>query len=413
MQQEQGIIRSVLDTDLYKLTQQQAVCKLFPRVKVKYKFFNRGGTKFPEGFGAELRKEIAKMATLRLTLEEKKFLSARCGRFMDEVYIDFLAGYQFEPSEVGIVQNGGDLDVDFDGYWYRAILWEVPVMALISELYFKMTGEKIKDKNDRQKNNVEKGKAFYGHNLKLTDFGTRRRYSYDNQLEVCSDLSGMFGNERCFIGTSNVHIAMRLKINPIGTHAHEWFMFMAAKYGYKMANEKGLEHWVEVYKGDLGIALPDTFTSDVFFKSFDRKYSKLFDGVRHDSGEPTEFADKVTAHYKSQNIKPSSKTITFSNNLNTIEALRIGEYCHKNCDGIDFSFGIGTFLSNDVGVKPLNMVIKMTAAFINDEWIPTIKLSDDKGKNTGDSEEIELAERILHIKHESKTTVNISLAPLT
>ncbi len=335
MKSETGIIRSIIDTDLYKLTMQQAVCKLFPRVRVKYKFFNRGGTKFPEGFGAELRKEIAKMANLRLTLEEKKFLTTRCGKFMDAVYIDFLAGYEFDPAEVGVIQNGGDMDVDFEGFWYRAILWEVPVMALISELYYKMTGEEINDKNTRQKNNVEKGKQFYGHNLKLTDFGSRRRYSYDNQLEVCTDLSKMFGAERCFLGTSNVHIAMKLGINPIGTHAHEWFMFMAAKYGFKMANEKGLEHWVDVYKGDLGIALPDTFTSDVFFKSFDKKYSKLFDGVRQDSGDPLAFADKVVAHYNSQNIKLSSKLIVFSNNLNTTEALRIGEYCQKSCGGID------------------------------------------------------------------------------
>ena len=402
MEQEIGIIRSVLDTDFYKLSMQQAVCKLFPRVKVKSKFINRGNTKFPEGFASELRKEVAKMANLRLTKEEKTFLTLKCGRFLDEVYIDFLSGYQYDPSEVGIIQTGGELDIDFEGYWYSEIMWEVPMMSLVSELYFKMTGEKINDKNTRNKNNIEKGKAFYGHNMKLADFGSRRRYSYDNQIEVCSDLSGMFGAKDNFVGTSNVHIAMKLGLTPIGTHAHEWFMFMAAKYGFKMANEKALEHWVDVYQGDLGIALSDTYTTEIFFKSFGKKYAKLFDGVRHDSGCPYKFIDKTVAHYKSLGITPSTKTIVFSNGLNTTESLAIAEYCQKHGDGIKCSFGIGTFLTNDVGVKPLNIVIKMVAAFINGEWVDTVKLSDDEGKHTGSPETVDLAQRLLGLKKETQ-----------
>ncbi len=403
MDNEPGIIRSVLDTDLYKLTMQQAVCKLFPRVKVRYKFINRGKTKFPDGFGAELRKEVAKMASLRLSKAEATFLKLRCGRFLDDVYISFLSAFRYDPSEIGIIQNGEDLDIDFEGLWHNAILWEVPIMSLVSELYFKMTGEEINDRPTREKNNSDKGKFFYGHNMKLADFGSRRRYSYDNQFEVCSDMKKIFGSEKFFVGTSNVKIAMELGLTPIGTHAHEWFMFMGAKYGFKMANEKALEHWVDVYQGDLGIALSDTYTTDVFFKSFDKKYAKLFDGVRHDSGDPFIFIEKTVAHYKSLNINPADKTIVFSDGLNQELAYEISEYCRVKGEGIKCSFGIGTNLTNDVGIKPLNIVIKMIEAFISGEWVSTVKLSDVDGKHTGDSEMVDLAMKLLNVNKTKET----------
>lgn len=401
MEQEPGIIRSILDNDLYKFTMQQAVCKLFPRVNVRYEFINRGKTVFPKGFDKKLRKEIEKMGNLRLTREQKTWLRFKCGRYMDDVYIDFLSAYQFDPSEVGVIlEENGELKVVIEGPWYRTILWEVPLMALISELYFVETGQTPNDRNAREKNNLEKGKFFYGHNMKVTDFGTRRRFSYDNQVEVCRDLKNTFGSEKFFMGTSNVQIAMDLNLTPIGTHAHEWFMFMAARYGYKMANIMGLEKWVEVYQGDLGTALTDTYTTDVFLKSFDRKYSKLFDGPRHDSGEPTEWLDKFVKHYQKFNIKPSTKTAVFSNNLNTVEAYRIQQHANQHGDGINIAFGIGTNFTNDVGIKPLNIVIKMVSAQAipgSDEWIDTVKLSDDEGKHTGHGDSVEIAQRTLGI----------------
>lgn len=400
MENEIGIIKSLIDSDLYKLTMQQAVCKLFPRVKVKYKFINRGKTQFPEGFAAELRKEIAKMASLTLKKEEKSFLNKRCGKFLDEVYIDFLNGYRYDPSEVGVTQKGGDLDIEFYGYWYRTILWEVPIMSLVSELYFKMTGQEIEDFHTRTKNIQNKGQLFHQNSMKLADFGSRRRYSFDNQLEVCKTLKAMFGSEKFFVGTSNVYIAFLLDITPIGTHAHEWFMFMGAKYGFKMANEKALEYWVDVYQGDLGIALSDTYTTNIFFKSFNKKYAKLFDGVRHDSGDPFKFIDKTVAHYISLGINPADKTIVFSNALDKDLSLEIAHYCRDKGNGIKCSFGIGTNLTNDVGVKPLNIVIKMVSAEIDGEWVETVKLSDDEGKHTGDSETVDLALKLLKIKNE-------------
>ena len=205
---------------------------------------------------------------------------------------------------------------------------------------------------------------------------------------------------KTFVGTSNVHLAMVTETKPIGTHAHEWFMFHAAKYGFKMANTLALEHWVDVYRGDLGIALSDTFTTNEFYEVFDKKFTKLFDGVRHDSGDPIEFADKTIEHYKRFAIDPLSKTIIFSDSLNMEKVKRIADYCRGT---IGFSFGIGTNFTNDVGLKPMNIVIKMTEALPEAEpWTPVVKLSDVQGKHTGDEHTIELAKEILGVKAKGK-----------
>jgi len=406
MENEPGIIKSILDNDLYKFTMQNAVCKLFPRAIVKYEFINRGKTIFPKGFDRKLRQEVEKMSKLSLTKDQKLFFRLKCGRFIDDVYFDFLESYRFDPSEVGIfLEENGDLRISIEGPWYRTILWEVPLMALVSELYFIETKPEILDRNTRQKNNNGKALLFHQHSMKVTDFGTRRRFSFDNQLEVCKDMKNMFGSEQFFAGTSNVHIAYQLNLTPIGTHAHEWFMFMAARYGYTMANRKALEHWSDVYQGDLGTALSDTYTTDVFLQSFDKKFSKLYDGPRHDSGDPLVWTDKIVAHYKKMGIKPSTKNLVFSNNLNTTTAIEIHEHCIRQGEDIGHAFGIGTNFSNDVGAKPLNIVIKMVAAQANpdtDEWIETVKLSDDVGKNTGKSKTVQLCKDTLNIKEEVK-----------
>jgi len=233
------------------------------------------------------------------------------------------------------------------------------------------------------------------HNVKFSDFGTRRRFSYENQAEVVSDL--IFQCRNTFNGTSNVHLAYLNNVCPIGTHAHEWFMFHAAKYGFKQANFLSLEHWSNVYQGDLGIALTDTFTTDAFFKSFGKKFSKLFDGVRQDSADPFVFAKKAIKHYESMGIDPESKTIIFSDNLTPEMAVSLNSFCTQE---IKCAMGIGTNLSNDVGVKPLNMVIKMVAVKPEeeDEWISTIKLSDSAEKHTGDEKMIEFCKYQLNIK---------------
>lgn len=387
------MLSSILDNDFYKFTMQQGVITLFPYAKARYAFINRGKHVFPAGFSSILQKAVDNMALLQLSKKEKEFLRITCP-YLSPVYLDFLEGYRYDPSEVHISQVENDLHVSVEGAWYRTILWEVPLMSLICELYYVMTGaERVSDDIviERTRNKIEK---YLRLGVTVAEFGTRRRHSYEVHHLVMKALKE-YGTGS-FIGTSNVHMAMLYQTKPIGTHAHEWFMFHAARYGVKMANALGLEHWTQVYRGDLGIALSDTYTTDVFFRQFDKMFSKLFDGVRHDSGDPLIFADKVIDHYQRMGISPLSKTITFSDALNYDKVARIAEHCRGH---VGMSFGIGTSLTNDAGPAAMNIVIKMTAACPEGQgWIPVVKLSDEHGKYTGDESAIALAKSILGIK---------------
>ena len=384
---------SILDNDFYKFTMQNAVVHLFPKARAKYAFINRGAHAFPVGFDAALKTAIAELGELKLTKAEKIFLAQNCP-YLDPVYLDFLQGYRYDPDEVTVQQNGAELSVTVEGYWYRTILWEVPLMFLICELYYELTGQKRVPDDEVAliaKNKMEKYRAL---GITIADFGTRRRHSYEVQKITVKALKDHGGPS--FSGTSNVHLAMLWNTKPIGTHAHEWFMFHAAKYGFKMSNQLALENWVQVYRGDLGIALSDTYTTEVFFQQFDKKFSKLFDGVRHDSGDPIAFANKTIAHYRQYGIDPLSKTIIFSDSLNYEKVAHIAAYCSNK---IGISFGVGTNFTNDVGLKPLNIVLKMTDALPDEGvWNPVVKLSDEKGKYTGDPETIRLAKRILGLE---------------
>lgn len=388
---------SILDNDFYKFTMQNAVINLFPTAKAKYAFINRGRHAFPDGFAGLLMKEAKKFEQLRLTPDEKKFLAKYCP-YLPPTYLDFLQGFRYDTDELTIVQKGDQIEIDIEGYWYRTILWEVPLMYLVCELYYQQPsiieqmGTRVPDEEvaATAKNKIEK---YQDLGVTIADFGTRRRYSYDVQRIVVETMKKYGG--KSFIGTSNVHLAMLSGAKPIGTHAHEWFMFHAAKFGFKMSNPLALENWVAIYRGDLGIALSDTYTTDVFFKSFDKKFSKLFDGVRHDSGDPIEFSKKTIDHYKSMGIDPVSKTIIFSDSLDYEKVIRIANFCKGK---IGISFGIGTNFTNDVGVTPLNIVIKMTDTHPqHGAWNKVVKLSDERGKYTGDTATIELAKTILGI----------------
>jgi len=382
---------SILDNDLYKVGMQNAVIKLYPEANVRYAFFDRGSTAFPKGFAKRLQREVNRMGTFPSLYEEHKdWLKQKCS-FLPLPYIDFLAGYRFNPKEVKVTQRGGKLSIIIEGPWYRTILWEVPLMALISELYFNMIGKK--ENNKYQDVALKKGEELEKIGAYFADFGTRRRFSYAVHSNVVSELS----KSKTFIGTSNIKLAMMHDVKPIGTQAHEFIMFHAAKYGFTMANSVALGRWVDVYHGDLGIALTDTFTTNDFFKSFDTMYSKLFDGVRHDSGDAIIFAQKTINHYDSLGIDPLSKTIIFSDGLDIEEVKRIHDFCAgKIKDG----YGIGTHFSNDVGATPLKIVIKMIAAQLNrnGQWIDTCKLSDVRGKNMGTKKIINLCKTTLGIK---------------
>ncbi|MDB5250804.1 MAG: nicotinate phosphoribosyltransferase [Segetibacter sp.] len=383
---------SLLDNDFYKFTMQHGVIKLFPKAKARYEFINRGKHHFPEGFAKALRNSVDAMVGLKLTVAEKQFLSVNCP-YLDPTYLDFLQGYCYNPEEVVIEQKDGDISIFVEGYWYRTILWEVPLLSLVSELFYRLNN--LERDNDEKviavtKDKIEKYNAL---GVTIAEFGTRRRHSYLVHKLVMGALKQYGG--KSFVGSSNVHFAMINGVKPIGTHAHEWFMFHAAKYGFKMANLLGLENWVNVYRGDLGIALSDTYTTAVFYEQFDKMFAKLFDGVRHDSGDPIEFAAHTIQHYQKLGIDPMSKTIIFSDALNYEKVARIAEYCLGK---IGMSFGVGTNLTNDVGMKAMNIVIKMVEAFPEGgHWTPVVKLSDERGKYTGDEKMILQAKAILNI----------------
>lgn len=386
------ILKSILDNDFYKFTMQYAVVKLYPHTCAKYAFINRGKHQFPKGFATQLKQKLDEMANLSLTKKEKAYLEKTCP-YLNPAYLDFLQGYRYDPNEVKITQSGKDLRVEIEGYWYRTILWEVPILYHISELYYELTNQRRESDSDVIDRVKAKAKNYQKLKVNVAEFGTRRRHSYQVQEMVTETLKNYGGNS--YVGTSNVHFAMKTNVKPIGTHAHEWFMYHGARFGFKVANGVSLDRWVNVYHGDLGIALSDTYTTDVFFTHFNKKLAKLFDGVRHDSGDPIEFAEKTIAHYQKLGIDPLHKTIIFSDGLNLEKVKKIAKTLQ---DKIGISFGIGTNLTNDVGLEPMNIVLKLTYVSEPDlSWTPVVKLSDEKGKYTGDPKMIKLAKEILEI----------------
>ena len=385
------MIQSVLDNDLYKFTMQQAVHALYPRAEARYEFINRGQILFPDSFSERLQEQIGCMADLQLQTDELRYLREAC-YFLTPVYLDFLTHYRFDPENVAINQTNGKLQVHISGPWYKTILWEVPLLAMISELYFSMTKPELLSRDQGRKLNLQKSEQLRDAGIDFADLGTRRRFSDKNQELVIKDILSVENNT--MIGTSNVYLAKETGIKPIGTHAHEWFMFHAAEHGYKRANMAAIDAWSTVFRGHLGIALTDTYTTDLFLKSFDSVEARVFDGVRQDSGDPYVFVDKLVAHYQKLRINPLTKTIVFSDDLDTKAAISIKEYCRGK---INASFGIGTNLSNDLGVQPLNIVIKLSQcrSHADTVWIPMVKLSDTEGKHTGDADELELCLRIV------------------
>ncbi len=384
------IIRSLLDTDLYKFTTMNAIQKMFPNAVVHYSFIDRKNNIYPIGFADKVQKEVNRMADIRLKKEEEEFLREKAYYFAP-AFIDLLKNYQFNPDEVSVSQQGDQLKIEIEGLWYRTVLWEVPLLAIISELYYMITAAQPREVEERA---ADKGRKFKVLGAKYSDFGTRRRFSWDVQDRIIRTLKNH--SKEAFTGTSNVYFAMKHGLRPIGTHPHEWFMYHGAHFGYRMANFFALENWVNVYDGALGIALTDTYTSNVFFKNFSLKHAKLFDGLRWDSGDAMKFTNTAIKYYKNKGINPRTKTIVYSDSLNYEKVKQISSYTKGK---INDAYGIGTWLTNDVGVKPLDIVIKMTGAKPEREtqFIPTVKLSDERGKYTGEKKEIEVCKNTLGV----------------
>ena len=377
------IIESILDTDLYKFTTSYAYIKLFPYAMGTFTFIDRDETRYTDEFVHSLRDEVDAMSRIRLTESEIDFMLGAC-RFLPRMYWEWLSSFHFDPQKIHIeLGEKGQLHVVVSDYMYKATLYEVPLLAIISELRNRFFGH-VADMELTHSRLAEKVRLSNEHRLAFSEFGTRRRFSIAVQEAVISYLNE---NARYCVGTSNCHFAMKYNMKPLGTHPHEWFMFHGAQFGYKHANYMALENWVNVYDGDLGTALSDTYTSDIFLSNLSRKQAKLFDGVRCDSGDEFTFTDRLIARYRELGVDPTTKTIIFSNALDFGKALQIQDYCRGK---IRCSFGIGTNLTNDTGCKPANIVMKLVACRMNanQPWQECIKLSDDLGKHMGSDREM-------------------------
>ena len=377
------MIHTILDTDLYKFTTSYAYIKLFPYAIGTFSFKDRDETVYTEAFLSKLKVEVANLAKVTLADKELEYMTRNC-RFLPPVYWEWLSSFRFQPEKIDIhLDKEHHLNIEITDYLYKSTLYEVPLLAIVSEIKNQIQGN-VANTEEIICKLSEKVVLSNEHQLSFSEFGTRRRFSFDVQDRVISYLKK---SAHYCTGTSNCYFAMKYEMKMMGTHPHEWFMFHGAQFGYKHANYIALENWVNVYDGDLGIALSDTYTSDIFLTNLSRKQAKLFDGVRCDSGNELEFIDQLTARYKELGIASTTKTIVFSNALDFGKALEIQEYCRGK---IRCAFGIGTNLTNDTGFKPSNIVMKLTQCKmnVNQEWRECVKLSDDIGKHIGSPEEV-------------------------
>ena len=390
------IIKSILDTDLYKFTTSYAYSKLFPRAFGEFEFVDRNNDSYPEGFDDLLRKELYRMSELSLTEDEVSFIKRQMP-YLPPTYIDFLRGFRFDPSEVVVGMEGGKLKINATGLLYRVTLWETPILATISELFFRITG-KHPDNEYMENAAIEKALMMKDHGITFSLFGMRRRFSFDVEDRVTKLLKEHAGES--IYGTSNVYMAYKHNLNVSGTHPHEWVQFHGSIYGYKMANYMSMENWINVYDGDLGTVLTDTYTTDVFLRNFSKKHAALFTSLRQDSGDPLVFVDKVIKRYEELKIDPKFKYLVFSDSLNVEKAINIMDYCAGR---IGSTFGIGTNLTNDVGydIESMNIVMKLFRCKMTEKenWQECVKLSDVAGKHTGSEREIALAKEVLGLNN--------------
>ena len=384
------MILSILDNDLYKFSTSYAYMKLYPEAEGTFSFCDRNKTEFNKDFVESLRMEFAKLSKLSLTLSEKQWCVKHIP-YIPEVYWEWLRGFSFDYDKIKVWLDN-ELHIEVTDYLYKVTLYEVPILAIVSELMSRNQGtvnvSEAIDKLDTKINIANE------HGLKFSEFGTRRRYS-----AALHDLIVQRLKEKCpinCVGTSNVYFAMKYNMTPIGTFPHEWIMFHGAIWGYQEANYLGMRDWVRTYDGNLGIFLMDTYTSKIGLKNMSLKFAKLFDGVRQDSGDEYEIGNEVIKRYKELGIDPTTKTIVFSNALDFNKYLDIHNYFTGR---IRISAGIGTNLTNDTEFKPANIVMKLSKCRINknQEWRKCIKISDDLGKHLGDNKEFEIAKYQLGI----------------
>ncbi len=371
------IINSLLDTDLYKFTMQEVVWSRFPNVQVEYAFKcrSRGVDLWP--YADEICDELKAYCRLRLTADEAGFLHGI--PYLKSNYVDALGDLTLNPAhvEIKIVPGAAPedrLEIRIAGSWFQTILFEVPLLAIINQIYFRHT------QPDTEKSEAEGRRRLEVKTTLLNDapvpvnvieFGTRRRYSGKWQQEVIGYLQQNL--RTCLLGTSNVAAAMQFGLRPFGTMAHEFLQACQALVALPDFQKFALDTWMQEYRGDLGIALSDVVGMEAFLRDFDKLFCKAYDGARHDSGDPVEWGEKLIAHYEKMGVDASSKSAVFSDNLDVPKAIELARHFDER---IRTSFGIGTNLTNDLGFEPLSIVIKMTQC----NGRPVAKLSDSPGK---------------------------------
>lgn len=400
----QPIIRHFTDDDLYKFSMCCAVIDNYPRAQVKYTFVDRNNTVYPKGFDELVREQIKMLENVVITDEEIDFLRRKC-YYMPEWFFTYLRGFRYDSRWTRISQDGeGHLHIDFEGAWSDTILLEVKVLAIVSELYYIVTGlNKDFDYDDYYNRSFEKAQKLLSAGCIYSDFGTRRRASFkaeDVIVRAFSDCQKSRSDWKGrFVGTSNVYLAMKYDLTPVGTMAHEFICAIGGMYGPQMANHIAMNAWRHTFNGALGTYLYDSFGWDIFSLNFSEDFANLFKGLRVDSGDNRKELEKIVAKYKSLNIDSRTKQVIFSNALTTDEAIEIQQYASKV---VKPSFGIGTHFTNDFPhVAPMNTVIKLVAAKITESWPfynDTCKISEDDGKHTGKPEVIDRFLALLHQK---------------
>jgi len=385
---ERIMVPSLLDTDFYKLTMMQVVLHQYASAWVRYAFKWRNWDEMNlkgslENFKSKVDEEIEKLCRLRFQEDELAYLVSI--HFFKPDFIEYLRLFHFNSSYIKTSIEEGQLKINIEGPWLTTILYEIPVLAVVSELYSRMHGvddatwmkdgrKHLKDKVAFLNKAISSKKDF-----KFAEFGTRRRTSYAWQEEVLQYLISHCGD--MLVGTSNVHFAMKLGIRPIGTMAHEFFQ-AHQQLGPRLVDSQkvALQCWADEYRGELGIALSDTMGFDKFLKDFDRFFSLLFNGCRQDSGDPVLWTEKLIAHYKKMRIDPKSKSAIYSDGLTFESAVDIFNRFNNQ---IQTSFGIGTDLTNDCGFIAPQLVIKMVGCNGN----PVAKVSDSEDKGMCEDQE--------------------------
>ena len=374
------IINSLLETDLYKFSMGQAIYHQFSNYKTTWTFKCRNkDVFFTKEMVEEIKEQIKAYCDLRFTETELEYLNNI--KWLKGSYVDFLRLWQprFEDFEI---TTGGDkgLTIETKGTWLNTSMYEIPTLAIVNEVYFRMSYDYDKlmvSFNDRLEDKIKKVGIHGNYCISnFSEFGLRRRLSAEAQDLVVRRLAETKYSCSTFVGTSNVYLAKKYGLTPVGTMAHEWIMCVGQgnhKHNPAYSNWYALDAWVKEYGVLNGIALTDTITTDCFLKDFQLTYATLFNGVRHDSGDPYAWGDKMIAHYEKLGINPKTKTLLFSDSLNFEKADKLFRYFR---DRINVAFGIGTYLSNDTEVEPLNIVMKTTLCNGQD----VAKLSDISGK---------------------------------